>query len=89
MNLDWRCMHTFGLPNGCRPVQSHQKVPTPYLKYSVYAQPAEDGARSERLPPTGARPPSPRISRTKPVRSCAQATLAAIDATQRRERQPF
>jgi len=36
-----------------------------------------------------ARPPSPRISRSKPVRSCAQATIAAIDATLQRERQPF
>ena len=36
-----------------------------------------------------ARPPSPRISRTKPVRSCAQATAAAIDATLQRECQPL
>ena len=33
--------------------------------------------------------PAPRISRMKPVRSCARATVAAIDATLQRERQPF
>ena len=36
-----------------------------------------------------AQPPSPHISRTKPVRSCARATVAAIDATLQRERQPL
>ena len=33
-----------------------------------------------------ARPPSPRIARTKPTRNCARATVAAIDESLRRER---
>ena len=33
----------------------------------------------------GARPPSPRISRNKPTRSCARATAAAIEATLRED----
>ena len=34
-----------------------------------------------------ARPASPRIARTKPARACARATIAAIDASLREERQ--
>ena len=34
-----------------------------------------------------ARPPSPRISRTKTARSCTRATIAAIDASLREERE--
>jgi hypothetical protein len=43
-------------------------------------------------PPTfrpSARPPSPRISRTKATRSCVRATMAAMDASLREERRPL
>ena len=36
-----------------------------------------------------ARLPSPRIARTKTARSCVRATIAAIDETLRKERQPM
>ena len=36
-----------------------------------------------------ARPPSPRISRTKATRSCVRTTMAAMDASLREERRPL
>ena len=45
----------------------------------------EDGVAPAAFRPQ-ARPPSPRISRIKPMRSCARATVAAIDESLRKER---